>query len=207
MVTHTGLSTTSPSKKLEAFYGITEDIQLRVGTIVILWAKIEQCIELALWTIEGEKFIGGRPSTDTKTIGDLCARLNAASQKFDCQNIGAMLHTSAKAIQNFSEVRNTIVHGRPLSDSAGTPMLIRNDSILGETRKRPKTLLSVSEITLHDIALSLDLLFIVISRLSILFAKKEFVDSSLVTDLKSDLEAAAQKAQIIREAIENTQIV
>ena len=64
MTPYTDLSNASASRRLEAFFGIGPSPQQRGGVIVILWAMIEGQVELALWTLESERFPGGRPPPD-----------------------------------------------------------------------------------------------------------------------------------------------
>ncbi len=45
--------------RLEAFFGIGPGLQQRVAAIAILSAMIERQVELALWTLESERFRPG----------------------------------------------------------------------------------------------------------------------------------------------------
>jgi hypothetical protein len=59
MTLYTNLLNASASHRLEAFFGIGPGLQQRVAAIAILSAMIERQVELALWTLESERFRPG----------------------------------------------------------------------------------------------------------------------------------------------------
>jgi hypothetical protein len=201
MTLYTGLAAASASRKLEAFFGIGPGLQQRVGTMVILWAMIEGQVERAVWTLEGERFPAGRPSTDAKQIGDLVGRLIAAAKAVQDPAVATLLQIAATATADLAEVRNTIVHGIPWGQSAGRPTLARNASVLGETRKRPATSLEIDEATLDEIASALDTLFMVIGRVAALAALPGRMDPGFPLELEAKVEAACSMAKALKVRI------
>jgi hypothetical protein len=96
MASYPDLTSANAMTKLEAFFGLRPDVQQRIGAVVTLWAMVEMQIELVLWTIEGEKFSGGRPSTDGVEIGKLIQRLNACAGLLNDSNVGRLAQTAAE---------------------------------------------------------------------------------------------------------------
>lgn len=201
MTLYTGLATASASRKLEAFFGIVPELQQRVGAVVILWAMIESQVERALWTLEGEQFPAGRPSTDAKQIGDLAARLCASAKVVPDPAVATMLQAAATATAELAEVRNTIVHGIPLGQTEGRQTLARNVSFLGEARKRPTTSLQIDEALLDEIAAALDTLFMVIGRVASLVALPDRVDPGFALELEAEVRATLTMAQALKVKI------
>lgn len=155
MTTYTGLSTAPAHRRLEAFFGITGDHQRRVGTVVLLCSMIERDAEILCWMLAGEEPATGVRSTDKATISDLLKRLRKAAEgpvSIEYRPLASLLTATVQAAADLFDVRNTIVHGRPVVDPVGAPSLTRNPSWLGESRSRPATTLAITDDVLDQVA-------------------------------------------------------
>ncbi|WP_313172601.1 hypothetical protein [Massilia oculi] len=131
--TFTGLANAPASERLEAFFGITPEIQQQIGTFVIVWAMFESDIELLIWMATGEEPAGRRPSTDAKQISELINKLRKWARESATWPLRPTLVAICEAADNLAAYRNAIIHGRPLEG----PKFVSNGSFFGELRKRP----------------------------------------------------------------------
>lgn len=134
-------------------WGITPEIQKRLGVFGVVWGMFETNLENAVHSLRNERIGPGvRPSTDATPIADWIKVLGQPSTRIPAGRHGLMEYASLAAI-DLMEYRHAVVHGWlvPAKD-LGFSSFIRNPRWKGETRKRPSNEAYVSE-RLLDIAI------------------------------------------------------
>lgn len=150
---YTGLATAPQHIRLEAFHGIDQETQRRVGTLVVLMAALEWRMELTLWLLTAEPLDRDRPpSTDKQPVSARLRRLEEAAAEIEDAELRTMFLDCLRIAGDLLVVRHTVVHGVPWGRSDGTAQLVRNLSTLGEARSRPTTTLIMSASALEDSA-------------------------------------------------------
>lgn len=148
----TGLSTASPSRRLEAFFQIDVEHQRRIGTAVVLCSMVEREVELLCWALSNEPFEATVKSTDRAQTSELLKRLAKAGATLEPRDLADLLSITAETAASLFEVRHTIVHGRPMPGAQGGAALIRNPSWIGEARSRPTTAITITDDNLDLVA-------------------------------------------------------
>lgn len=134
----TGLATAGAAQKLAGYFGISVEVQRRIGTFIVLFSMIEQSLEFVLMNRNAPRPDGQWP-TDKMTIADRFRAIRAlAETEPDLQH---ELMIVAELGELLMEARHTVAHGAPIE----TARLEKNRSWLGEPRKRAFAALELSE--------------------------------------------------------------
>lgn len=157
---HTGLSDAPAFRRLDAFFQIDTEHQRRIGTLVVLCSMIERDLEILCWVLAGQDPAAGVATTEKAPASELVQRLRTGAAAIENAKLANFLIEAAETTTDLLEIRNTVVHGRPMVGADGAPSLARNPSWFGETRRRPAGALPVSNDVLDlaaEIALTTNL--------------------------------------------------
>lgn len=157
---YTGLADAPAFRRLEAFFQIDVEHQRRIGTLVVGCSMIERDLEVLCWVLAGQDPAVGVASTEKAPTSELVKRLRNGAGTVEPVELAELLRETADTTADIFEIRNTVVHGRPMVGPDGVPSLARNPSWYGETRRRPSSTLPVSNDVLDlaaEIALTTNL--------------------------------------------------
>lgn len=127
-----------------ATWGITPEIQRRLGAFGVVWGMFETNLERAVLSLQGETIGPGvRPSTDGTPIAEWIKILAQPSTRIPRSEHG-LLEYASEAATDLMEYRHAVVHGWLMPSSLGLSF-IRNPRWKGELRKRPSNEAYVSE--------------------------------------------------------------
>lgn len=172
----TGLANATVSRRLEAFFGITPEIQRQIGTFVITWGMFECDIETLIWLATSEEPHGKRPSTDAKQISQLINELRSWAKASASTSLRAPLVAICEGADNLLAYRNAVIHGRLMEG----PRFVSNDSLVGELRRRAKATAHISP-ELLDMAIdTADILHQGIAKVCLVFAGQLDEDAPVV---------------------------
>lgn len=155
LATHTGLAKANSATTLDAFFGVTIDMQRRIGTFIVVWGMFEVSCEPLIWALQNEDPTGKHPSTDRKPISDLLLMMTAWSEKNETHDFSSHVAILSSAAQDLVAYRNAIIHGRVFIG----PSFIANAPVWGELRKRQKATAHTSNHLLDMAIDASDILF------------------------------------------------
>lgn len=159
-----GLSTAPTHEKLSGYFGLPAEVQRKIGTFVLISSMVEQQLEVLAWAFK-PKIISEKPVwTDKFPISDLISEISKLCQQIKDEGTKQQLLLVLAACNDMLTVRHTVVHGRlrGRTDTTGV-LLARNDSILGEARKRERSVLSLKPDNLDQASHIMDRLFMAVS--------------------------------------------
>lgn len=190
----TGLAIAPAHEKLAGYFGISIEVQRRIGTFVLMSSSLEQNIEILAWSLKPEILPGKPIWTDKLQISQIIGEVTKMSQsKLPDSEFKNDLLSVLQACEDMLVVRHTIVHGRLRGRTEETDvMLSRNDSIIGETRNRERTFLSLKNDKIDEACHILDRLFMFIAAFSAAISGAPVAGFMLerLTDLKEVCESA-----------------
>jgi hypothetical protein len=175
-------------------WGLTPDVQQRIGAFGVLWGVFETNLETTIWALRNEQVTGIRPTTDKLSVSQWIDVLAEGSVMLsaDAQSI---LHTAALAAKDLMVYRHGLAHGW-LIPFEKMPLFIRNPSWNGEIRKRPTSDTHIDE-NLLDMAI--DATWILCK---VVFATRtacsDMSQLDKVTDLKREVNRAQSEANELR---------
>lgn len=159
------VNTAGAQRKLEVFFGITPETQRAVGTFMLVFSMVEQAAEVAVLALSGEALEGRAPSTDRMMVSDLFKAIRRQIADAEDQAVRDLFASAADMGDDLAAIRHTVAHGRPFADEGG-PVLRRNSSWFGETRRREQTTFPLSVEMLDQASAAADLLFMTLVRLA-----------------------------------------
>lgn len=155
MNTFTGLSAANGATKLDVLFGVTLEMQRRIGTFIVVWGMFELSCEPLVWALYNEDPTGKHPSTDRKPISDLLSLLDTWVEKNTTHDFVEQVSLLYATAQDLVAYRNAIIHGRVFAG----PAFMSNVPIWGELRKRPAATAHINEQLLEMAAEASDTLF------------------------------------------------
>jgi len=189
----TGLANAGAHEKLAGYFGISVELQRRIGTFILLFSMVEQQLEFVLLqrNVPGPDFAF---ATDKMTISDRLKAIRALAASEP--EVAAGLIIAADLGDLLAEVRHTVAHGAPIAPGR----LEKNRSWFGEPRKRPFAALTLSEPALDASAIASEILFRLLSAIGARLAgENEMAD--LLAPPAEDMQALQSASVTIREAV------
>jgi hypothetical protein len=200
---YSGLATATPSRKLDGYFGVTPEIQQRVGAFILIWGMFEVASEPLIWLLRNENPVGEKAITDGKPISEWLKILDEASFSH-----GGYVRDAVKLIcgtaTDLLVYRNAIIHGR-LSASSNGPFLISNNPWIGEKKKKPVRLAVITKTELDAAAGVAETLFrSTFGFMAAGLATDNYDEQSLLKMLH-ELEAAREHAKRLRVIAEEAE--
>jgi hypothetical protein len=188
-----GISKADAHEKLAGHFGISVELQRRIGTFILLFSMAEQQLEFMLLQRNAPE--PGRVfATDKMTISDRLKAVRALAATEP--EVAPDLILAADLGDLLAEVRHTIAHGAPIAPGK----LEKNRSWFGEPRKRPFAALTLSEPALDAAATASEVLFRLLSAIGARLADEREM-AALLTPSVEDMHALQWASATIREAV------
>lgn len=197
-----GLASAPPHEKVAGYFGISVEIQRRIGTFVLLSSLLEQQLEFLAWTL-GPAFDESKPVwTDKLQISQVVEETIKHCEKIEEGRARDQVVQTLRACADMLTVRNTVVHGRLLGGAQGLgPSLARNKSWVGEMRKRERSSLVLDPDKLDAASHVLNRLFMALAAFGAALSGAPAAEFML--ERLTDLEEVCRTAAAMREEVLN----
>jgi hypothetical protein len=189
----TGLGMAGTHQKLAGYFGISVEVQRRIGTFIVLFSMIEQALEFVLMQRNEPKPDAQWP-TDRMTVGE---RLKAIRRLAESEpGLARELTIIAEMGELLMEARHTVAHGAPL----GMARLEKNRSWFAEPRKRPFAALELAEPVLDAAAVAGDVLYRLLNAIGARLSGEAAIADLMAPDLE-EMQSIQVAASAIRTAM------
>lgn len=180
-------------QKLAGYFGITVEVQRRIGTFIVLFSMIEQALEFVLLQRSEPKSDGHCP-TDRMPVSERLKAIRALAESEP--ELAHELTIAAELGELLMEARHTVAHGAPLEMAR----LERNRSWLGEPRKRPFAALQLNEPVLDAAAEAGEVLYRLLNAIGARFSGQAEIAELMAPDLE-EMQSIQAAASVIRTAM------
>jgi hypothetical protein len=192
--TFTGLSNATAAEKIHAFFGITVEMQRRIGTFVVAWGMFEVNCEPLVWTLRNEDPKDKIPSTDRRPISELLISMHKWSEDEPSHKFSQQVALLSTVADDLLYYRNAIIHGRAFPG----PSFVSNAPIFGELRKRDSSTAHVSEQLLDMAAEAANILIKSLGGITAYFSQDISLSPNFIPTMTASLQRAQSLASEIR---------
>jgi hypothetical protein len=193
--TFTRVGSATAAEKIKVFFGITVEMQRRIGTFIVAWGMFEVNCEPLVWKLRNEDPTGKFPTTDRRPISDLLDSMRTWSAEFPAHKFSKPVDLLSTIAHDLLDYRNAIIHGRAFPG----PSMISNAPLFGERRKRPKSTAHLSDQLLDMAAEATNILIKSLGLTTACFSDDIPVSLEFITAMTENLERARSIAVEIRD--------